>query len=166
MPVTGLRRCGRVLVAGLLAVSVGLIAGGAAAKPGDCIPSTIDEAWLVGQETAGGHTLDRHVSRTPVELQERLKREPDIPAASSFRDRRIATQALSLLLLPEEGDLDGWADYAGRGERARLQMGFQEPVGITVQRGNASPIPAFNMVAVLQAQGDGSCLLITAYPTK
>lgn len=137
-----------------------------AAKPGDCVPSKIDEDWLIEMEVGGGHTLDRHVSRTAVELNERLKREPRIPAASSFKDRKIATRALSLLLLPEETDLDGWADTAGRGERAQLRMGFQEPIGVTVQRGNASPIPAYNMVAVLMANGDGSCVLLTAYPTK
>jgi hypothetical protein len=137
-----------------------------ASKPGDCIPSKIDEDWLIAMETDGGHTLDRHVSRTPVELSERLKREPRIPAASSFKDRKIATRALSLLLLPEETDLDGWADYAGRGERAQLRMGFKEPIGVTVQRGNATAVPAYNMIAVLMANGDGSCVLLTAYPTK
>ena len=95
-----------------------------------------------------------------------MKREPGIPAASSFKDREIATRALSLLLLPEETDLDGWADTAGRGERAQLRMGFKEPIGVTVQRGNASAIPAYNMVAILMANGDGSCVLLTAYPTK
>ena len=137
-----------------------------AAKPGDCVPSTIDEDWLIAMETDGGHTLDRHVSRTAIELSERLKREPGITAASSFKDREVATRALSLLLLPEETDLDGWADNAGRGERAQLRMGFKEPIGVTVQRGNASAVPAYNMVAILMAKGDGSCLLLTAYPTK
>lgn len=156
-----------MLAAGVFVLAAALLnPGQASAKSGDCIPSAIDETWLIAQETAGGHTLDRHVSRTPVELQERLKREPSIPAASSFKDRAVTTRALSLLLLPEETDLDGWADNAGRGERAKLHMGFKEAVGVTVERGNASPVPAYNMIAILQAQGDGSCLLITAYPIK
>lgn len=160
-----------MLAAGVFVLAAALLNPGqasaqAAGKPGDCIPSAIDETWLIAQETAGGHTLDRHVSRTPVELQERLKREPSIPAASSFKNRAVTTRALSLLLLPEETDLDGWADKAGRGERAKLHMGFKEAVGVTVERGNASPVPAYNMIAILQAQGDGSCLLITAYPIK
>jgi len=138
----------------------------AAVNDGDCVPSTIDEAWLIEQETAGGHTLDRHVNRNGEELNARLQREPNIPAASSFQSRAIATGALTLLLSPEETDLDSWADRANPGERAVLKMGFKDPVGITVVRGNASPIPAYRILAVLQATGGGDCRLVTAYPTK
>ena len=82
------------LIAGGLVVGVSLLTATmvdartptkTAPQDDDCIPSVIDEAWLVQQETAGGHTLDRHVNRNADELAARLQREQNIPAASSFR---------------------------------------------------------------------------------
>ena len=44
--------------------------------------------------------------------------------------------------------------------------GSKEQIGITVRRGNASPLPAYNLTSVIMALGGGDCLLVTAYPTK
>jgi len=49
---------------------------------------------LSQDETAGGHTLRKHVGRTDAELHERLDRERDISAASTWNDRASAEAAV------------------------------------------------------------------------
>ena len=41
---------------------------------------------LEGDEVIGGHTIERHVGRTDRDLADRLRREPQISAASTYTD--------------------------------------------------------------------------------
>ena len=50
---------------------------------------------LERDESRGGHTLDKHVGRSDDELRERLAREPNISAASTWTNRKIAEEAVS-----------------------------------------------------------------------
>ena len=45
---------------------------------------------LSPDEAAGGHTLRKHVGRTDAELRQRLHRERNISAASTWNDRESA----------------------------------------------------------------------------
>jgi hypothetical protein len=42
---------------------------------------------LKGHEERGGHTIEKHVGKTEGDLRARLRREPNIPAASAFTNR-------------------------------------------------------------------------------
>ena len=44
---------------------------------------------LEADEALGGHTMARHVGRTDAQLAERLQRERDISAASTYTDALI-----------------------------------------------------------------------------
>jgi len=66
-------------------------------RPGDpgTRPDVQRPGFLRDQEGPGkGHTIERHVGKTVVELRERLRRDPDIPAASSFYDLRTAERTI------------------------------------------------------------------------
>ncbi|GHD61094.1 hypothetical protein GCM10017083_48030 [Thalassobaculum fulvum] len=153
------RRGGGALVIGALM----LAAGSADAK---CVPSTFKDGWLQEQERLGGDTMDRHVGRTATELAARLAKEPASKASSSFPDRHTARQVISAALRPDEDAYDSWAAGAKAGERAEVRMAFEQPIGVWVERGNASAVPAHGITVVLEAMGKGACRLVTAFPTK
>lgn len=140
-----------------------LAAAPAAAK---CVPSTFKEGWLQEQERLGGDTMNRHVGRTPVELAARLAQEPETPSTSSFPDRHTARQVISAALLPDEDAYDSWAKTAQAGERAEVRRAFEQPIGVLVERGNASGLPAHGIRVILEAMGQGACRLVTAFPTR
>ena len=53
-------------------------------------------------EELGGHTLQRHVGRTDEQLLERLIREPEISAASTYYDRAAAEKTVGAALTNEK----------------------------------------------------------------
>jgi hypothetical protein len=64
-------------------------------------------------EARGGHTLARHVGRTDAELQERLRREPNISAASTYRDRIAAERVVARALAENHARVDQWLARTG-----------------------------------------------------
>ena len=71
-----------LLLAALNAGNAGTIYAQARTAPVEH-PSAYD---LQADERLGGHTLARHVGRTDQELHERLRRDPQISAASTYTD--------------------------------------------------------------------------------
>lgn len=136
-----------------------------AAAQAECVPGELKDGWLLEQESKGGHTVDRHVAKSEAWLIDRLRKEPNIPAASSFPDRVTARKVIGLALQPDKSDLDSWADGANRGEVAEIRMAFEQPIGRLVPRGSASAVPAHGLRLFVMADGSGSCHLLTAYPT-
>src|SRR5262252_7387451 len=53
---------------------------------------------LAADERAGGHTLTRHVGKSDAELAERLSREHDISAASTYTDALTAANVVGAAL--------------------------------------------------------------------
>jgi hypothetical protein len=45
-------------------------------------------------------------------------------------------------------------------------MAFEQPIGVLVERGNASGVPAHGIRVILEATGQGACRLVTAFPTR
>lgn len=147
-------------------VVLGTVVLGSAPAFAKCVPSTFKDGWLLEQELLGGDTMDRHVGRSSTELNARLDNEPASPATSSFPDRHTARQVISAALLPDEDAYDSWAAGAKAGERAEVRMAFEQPIGVWVERGRAAGIPAHGITVVLEAMGQGTCRLVTAFPTK
>src|SRR5260370_269006 len=92
---------------------------------------------LSADESMGGHTLARHVERTDAELAERLRREPQISAASTYTDRATAERAVGAALAAAGRPLDAWENRSGR--RPNLVLHYTErggqPLGRSLSRG-------------------------------
>jgi len=77
---------------------------------------------LARDEAHGGHTLDKHVGRSDSELRERLNRERNISAASTWTNREVAEETVAQALRAEHDKIARWEqrDYP----RANLALHF------------------------------------------
>src|SRR5262245_53569234 len=83
-------------------------------------------------ESMGGHTLARHVGRTDDQLRDRLKREPQISAASTYTDRTAAERAVGASLAAGGAALTAWERRNGR--RPNLVLHYRDPAGAALGR--------------------------------
>src|ERR1700739_1062832 len=63
---------------------------------------------LSRDEERGGHTLKKHVGCTDGQLQERLGRETNISAASTWTNRDAAEAIVAEALDAEQGRIENW----------------------------------------------------------
>ena len=117
-------------------------------------------------EEAGGHTLRKHVSLSDEQLRERLKRENNLAAASTYTDRETAERALGLVLNENREKISHWLSRAGR--RPNLVLDYQgdpaRPLGRTLDRGENHSRPCSHAVVVLRWKGDHDYYVLTSYP--
>lgn len=120
---------------------------------------------LSQDETAGGHTLRKHVGRTDAELRERLGRERDISAASTWNDRSSAETAVGSAIADQSAKISRWL---GRDHHANLVLDYDgdpsHPFGRTLRRGEDTVQPCAHAVLVLKWDGPNSYHVLTAYP--
>jgi hypothetical protein len=119
---------------------------------------------LERDEQRGGHTLARHVARTDYELRERLARERNISAASTWTDRGTAEAVVGEALAAERGRVESWT---GRGfPRANLALHYNagRVIGRSLRRGDAQTVECSSAVIVLRADGTESFYVLTTYP--
>jgi hypothetical protein len=83
-------------------------------------------------EAVGGHTLARHVGKSDAELADRLRRERQISAASTYTDRDTAERSVGAAMAGGGGRLASWLRRAGR--RPNLVLNYVEPSGRTIGR--------------------------------
>jgi CDI toxin RNase A-like protein len=126
-------------------------------SPGQPHDLSVDEAQ-------GGHTLSRHVGRSDADLQERLQRETNISAASTYTDRATAEVVVGSIL-EHNSRIESWM---GRGDRRpNLALDYHgddsKPIGRCMQRGS-SAVPAYDAIVVLKASRDGGFYVLTTYP--
>jgi hypothetical protein len=122
---------------------------------------------LAADEAMGGHTLARHVGRTDAQLAERLRRERQISAASTYTDRATAERAVGAALASSARQLDAWEKRSGR--RPNLVLHFTErggqPLGRSLARGQNRPVPAFRALVVLRwDERARRSFVLTSYP--
>ncbi|MEY3870862.1 MAG: hypothetical protein RLZZ338_4756 [Cyanobacteriota bacterium] len=119
---------------------------------------------LTAHESAGGHTLARHVDLTETELSNRLATQTTLPRASSFLNREIAEQAISDAIDANQTQITNWLS----GNSARLQINHTatNPIGVTLTRGAPSTVPAQNLQIVLRRDSTVRLgyYILTAYP--
>jgi hypothetical protein len=123
-----------------------------------------DRYDLGRDEQRGGHTLDKHVGRTDEELRERLDRQRDISAASTWTDRTAAEETVAAALRRNQDKVNRWND---RGfPRANLALHFDagRPIGRTMHHNESSSEPCSGAVVVLKADRDGGFFVLTTYP--
>ncbi|HET9369601.1 MAG TPA: RNase A-like domain-containing protein [Vicinamibacterales bacterium] len=124
-----------------------------------------DRRDLSVDEQQGGHTLARHVGKSDQELRDRLARERNISAASSYSSREVAERTVARALAQDRSRVDTWV--ARIGNRPNLALTYRgEPgviVGRSIERRRRDPIDCSDAVVVLRWNGRGYYVL-TSYP--
>lgn len=122
---------------------------------------------LERDERLGGHTLARHVGRTDEQLAERLRREPQISAASTYADALMAKTTIALAIEQQRGRIDAWA--ARSGPRPNLVLNYTQrtggPIGRSLARGARAAQPCDRALVVLRwLERERSWIVLTSYP--
>lgn len=122
---------------------------------------------LQADERMGGHTLERHVGKTDEELAARLRREPNISAASTYADVMTARRIVALAIARARGRIDAWESRTG--SRPNLVLNYQtpdaEPIGRSLSRGQRVSRPAERALVVLRwYERERRWIVLTSYP--
>ncbi|CAM3570356.1 RNase A-like domain-containing protein [Nocardiopsis gilva] len=99
-----------------------------------CVPG----GGLRKHEELGGHTIERHVAKSEKWLRRRLKNDPDMTQASSFKDLSTAERAISKALSDNQGAIDKWIDSDTGGQLKLEKKPVGENVGPVVRRDGSS----------------------------
>jgi hypothetical protein len=112
------------------------------------------QVWrdLAADESMGGHTLARHVGKTDAQLADRLRREPQISAASTYTDREMAERTVRAALTAFSRKVNDWERRTGR--RPNLVLHYTArggpPLGRSLARGQTRAAPASRAIIVLR----------------
>jgi hypothetical protein len=132
---------------------------------GEIEPGSASERYDLGRdEERGGHTLKKHVGRTDAELRERLSREGNISAASTWTDRETAETTLAQALRAEHGRIASWMRRGMPRPNLALHYEAGHPIGRSLRRGEAQTVECTRAVIVLRADGAESFYVLTTYP--
>jgi hypothetical protein len=117
-------------------------------------------------ERLGGHTLARHVARTDAQLRERLEREQEISAASTYEDRAAAERVIAEALARYASRLDDWKSRQGRRPNLTLHFkGGRQAIGRSLERGRSAPVTCYDAVIVLHWDDRlRDSYVLTSYP--
>jgi hypothetical protein len=127
-------------------------------------PQAAERYDLARDENRGGHTLSRHLGRTDAELRERLAREPNISAASTWTDRDTAEVTIAEALRAERGRIDNWLRRGTPRTNLALQYNAGRAIGRSLRRGDGHTVDCTRAVIVLRADGPNSFYVLTSYP--
>jgi hypothetical protein len=121
---------------------------------------------LEQDEAAGGHTLKKHVGRTDDQLRERLRRERNISAASTYTDRDTAERAVGIALEQSQAKITRWLNREGGHPHLLIDYDGDtaHPIGRTLRRGDDQTQPCSHAVIVLKWDGENSYHVLTTYP--
>ena len=162
--VTSAARLGAAARAALAATLV--LAGCGVSGGRQAQPAAAAVTDLAAAERLGGHTLARHVGRTDDDLRERLRREPDIAAASTYSDRQTAERVVAETLRRSSRRMEAWS--ARTGSRPNLALDYRgesgQPIGRSLRRGDARVRACTDAVVVLRWHASGLPYILTSYP--
>lgn len=121
---------------------------------------------LSRDESAGGHTLRKHVGRNDEQLRERLQHERSISAASSWTDRETAERAVGLALEQNREKIDRWRNREGG--HPNLVIDYESdrshPIGRSLRRDADQPEPCTHATIVLRWTSPNDYYVLTSYP--
>lgn len=108
-------------------------------KPKDFSPLT-PGGGLAAHEARGGHLIARHVGKTDAELLQRLKDNPKITGASTFKDRATAEKVASEVLNDPNNKkiIQAWLSNPKSSSTLVLPYQGTEIIGRGVQRGSTT----------------------------
>ncbi len=112
----------------------------------------------------GGHTLRKHVGRSDSDLAERLQRETNISAASTYSDKAAAQQVVAAAIAANAQRIDTWLASAAPGNTLALHYRGTAVIGRGLERGEASASKRTDAIVVLRKTEDGSYFVLTSYP--
>jgi Bacterial CdiA-CT RNAse A domain len=119
---------------------------------------------LARDEERGGHTLKKHVGRSDEELQERLRRERNISAASTWTDRVTAETTVAAALRAEQGRIQNWMRRGYPRANLALHYDAGHTIGRSLRAGETQTVDCTNAAIVLRADGPDSFYVLTTYP--
>ena len=131
--------------------------------PSDRSSATHD---LSQDEAAGGHTLKKHVGRTDDQLRERLNRERNISAASTYTDRQTAEQVVGTALQHNQEKIHRWLEREGGHPNLVLDFNGDDahPIGRSLRRDEDQTQPCSHAVVVLRWVSSSEYYVLTTYP--
>jgi Bacterial CdiA-CT RNAse A domain len=144
--------------------------GNTAAVPRDfpAVPATSRPAGsardLSQDESAGGHTLRKHVGRSDDELRQRLRRERNISAASTWIDRATAESAVGDALQRNREPIDRWLSRSGGHPNFVIDYDSDRPLGRSLRRDADQSTPCAHATIVLKWSGPNDYYVLTSYP--
>jgi hypothetical protein len=115
----------------------------ASPAPKDALPGGSLEA----HEGRGGHTIERHVGRTPEQLRMRLEAE-DKREVSTFPDLATAERLIARALFERRRDVNAWLEAGARGDTSVTWRGA-DVAGRVLRDGAGSPVPGRTVHVVL-----------------
>jgi hypothetical protein len=125
-----------------------------------------DRYDLERDERRGGHTLARHIGRTDEQLLERLRRERQVSAASTYTDQRTAERVVAKTLAQNRARLDRWLDREG--SRPNLALDYHgvrgDTIGRSLKRGAQRSVSCADAVVVLRWDRGRNFYVLTTYP--
>jgi hypothetical protein len=168
--VTSVRRLGWIRWIAAIVLALTACQSAAFAAVASNPPAFLAEARaydLRRDEALGGHTLGRHVGRSDAELAERLRRERDITAASTYTDAATAARVVGLAIDASRARIDAWT--ARRGPRPNLTLYYTArnggPIGRTLARGDRASRPVYRALVVLRwLERQRQWIVLTSYP--
>jgi hypothetical protein len=122
---------------------------------------------LAADEAHGGHTLARHTAQTDQQLTERLKREREISAASTYTDRPTAERVVGACIASSHGQVERW--LARNGPRPNLTLHYRDPdggsIGRSVRRGRRRIESCDRALVILKwDEHRNQYFVLTSYP--
>lgn len=122
---------------------------------------------LAADERMGGHTLARHVGKTDADLAARLRREPNISAASTYTSGEVASAAVGAALQQQSRRLESW--LARQGARPNLVLNYVQttgpPLGRSLARGARTAVLCHAALVVLRwDERRRAWFVLTSYP--
>ena len=121
---------------------------------------------LLRDEERGGHTLAKHVGRSDDELRQRLERERNISATSTWTDRGVAEETVSAALRQEHHRIESWERRGYPKSNLALHFNAGRVIGRSMRHGDATSSPCTNAVIVLKTDGPESFYVLTSYPEE
>ncbi|OFW76123.1 MAG: hypothetical protein A2201_08750 [Alicyclobacillus sp. RIFOXYA1_FULL_53_8] len=129
--------------------------------PASSVKTNLDDA-----ESAGGHTIAKHVGKTDQQLLDRLQNDTRIGGASSFTDKSVAQKVVDSTIDSNRNKLENFMNTSKPGQTLVLSYdGDGSVVGRTVQRGSNQVQDATRATVVVKKTTQNGFLL-TAYPKK
>lgn len=119
---------------------------------------------LSRDEERGGHTLRKHVGQTDMQLAERLRRERNISAASTWTDLETAEETVAKALASESERIDKWIRRGYPRPNLALHYDAGRLIGRSLSRGADRAVDCTRAVVVLRADGPEGYYVLTTYP--
>lgn len=124
----------------------------------------------------GGHTIAKHVGKTPDEMFSRIEKQRasgrivQNVSVSSFTSLQVAERSISQALKAYEWKISPWAASLVSAEYRQLEFTyrFNQPIGIVVTGGSSQVYQAtmLKIVLVRKIFNNQPCYILTAYPVK